>query len=497
MHLLVLLLIFGDFLHDAQGGVAWSGGGPLQWALLVLGPKLAFGALYALLCRLSRSQLGGPRTASALRRVDRAGSALRTALLLLYANDLRVGGLTAVRLAVGDHVLLDEVLFMLPTLAALTWAWSAYFPIDRRLRESSLVRALDRGEPMPPLLSRGQYLLSQWRHQVLILLVPLWLVYAWAEAVVFYVPDVAVAGIPLGPPLQLVGTLVVMALAPLLIRFVWDTTPLPPGELRDTLTAMCKAHRVGVAQLLLWRTYGGMINAAVMGVVAPVRYILLTDGLLQHVRREQVEAVMAHELAHVRRHHLPWLGGAAMALVTLAQAGAMLAIEAAALLPAPPPPSNGPVLAGPTLAGALGLLARHPQVLQWTVVATAVLAAAGAFGWVSRRFERQADTFAVQHLSRNLPIREHTLDPHGRRLIDPHAVAVMTEALQQVAVLNHIRPTRRSWRHGSIAWRQAYLARLSHTPLESPAIDATVRAINAATLLVLVVTAVVSVMLWR
>ena len=50
-----------------------------------------------------------------------------------------------------------------------------------------------------------------------------------------------------------------------------------------------------------------MINGAVMGAITPVRYILLTDALLETLPRERVEAVMAHELAHVRRHHIFWL----------------------------------------------------------------------------------------------------------------------------------------------------------------------------------------------
>ena len=92
------------------------------------------------------------------------------------------------------------------------------------------------------------------------------------------------------------------------------------------------------------------------------------------------------------------------------------------------------------------------------------------FGWVSRRFERQADTFAVQYLAQ-----------HGQRttprancdssVIDLWPIRVMTGALQQVADLNNIPIRRRSWRHGSIAWRQAYLRRLVGTPIDRQPID--------------------------
>jgi hypothetical protein len=47
----------------------------------------------------------------------------------------------------------------------------------------------------------------------------------------------------------------------------------------------------------------------------------------------------------------------------------------------------------------------------------------------------------------------------------------MAGALGRVAALNYINPRRRSWRHGSIAWRQAYLTGLvgrnsSHLPID-------------------------------
>src|SRR5690606_31987071 len=78
--------------------------------------------------------------------------------------------------------------------------------------------------------------------------------------------------------------------------------------------------RVRFREVLLWRTFGGMVNAAVMGMLAPLRYILLSDALLEHLPAEQVEAVMAHEVAHIRKRHLVWLlvlSGSAMVLLQL------------------------------------------------------------------------------------------------------------------------------------------------------------------------------------
>ena len=86
------------------------------------------------------------------------------------------------------------------------------------------------------------------------------------------------------------------------------------GEVRDRMIELCASmHNVRVRELLLWHTSGRMINAAVTGLVRQVRFILLSDGLLDQVSNPRaIEAVMAHELAHVKLQ-APDLDGAGRA----------------------------------------------------------------------------------------------------------------------------------------------------------------------------------------
>ena len=49
-----------------------------------------------------------------------------------------------------------------------------------------------------------------------------------------------------------------------------------------------------------------MGNAAVMGLFPQVRYILLSDLLLETMTDEQVEAVFAHEVGHIVHRHMAW-----------------------------------------------------------------------------------------------------------------------------------------------------------------------------------------------
>ena len=458
MQLFLLALALGIFFHDgfypdAAGDVLPAPGLLLA---LVLVPKAALAIFYALACRRARRHLGR-RGGAALRWLDRAGGLFRYGVLASYGVDLYAGLLRAVRRVIGDLVLLDELCVMALPLLMLLVSWWVYYPIDRRIREASLIGRIDAGLPIYPIWTRGQYLVSQLRHQVALIFAPLLAILAWIEAVAVMPgigPDAASA-------LTGLGSLGVFLLAPVALRHLWDTAPLPPGEMRDCLLRLCARHNVRVRDLLMWRTFGGLINAAVMGLVAPLRYILLTDALLDMLRREEVEAVMAHELAHVRRRHMFWLMAAAVATLGLLELAANMLLF---LLPTEP-------WSGPPTAAA----ERVAQWLDEPLIMLGVLIIAGAavwiavFGWVSRRVERQADAFAVQSLSNDRPDPQR--DATGRVLIDAASVATMVSALGQVARLNHLPTTRKSWRHGSIAWRQAYLRSLVGRPADSLPID--------------------------
>ena len=54
----------------------------------------------------------------------------------------------------------------------------------------------------------------------------------------------------------------------------------------------------------IWHTDRQVLNAAVAGLLPSVRTIFMTDALLLYLRDEEMEAVIAHELGHVRRRHL-------------------------------------------------------------------------------------------------------------------------------------------------------------------------------------------------
>jgi hypothetical protein len=101
------------------------------------------------------------------------------------------------------------------------------------------------------------------------------------------------------------------------------------------------------------------------------------------------------------------------------------------------------------------------------------------FGWVCRRFERQADTFAAQHLS------GLGTESQAQASITPESVDAMRSALQTIANLNTVDPSRHSWRHGSIRWRQRYLQSIIGRPLLHLPIDRLVGRLKLAAAIVL------------
>jgi len=213
-----------------------------------------------------------------------------------------------------------------------------------------------------------------------------------------------------------------------------------------------------------------MLNGAVIGLLAPLRYVLLTDALLESLPTVQVEAVLAHEVGHVRRRHMPWLLGALIACLGIASiVVGLIAAWGVALIGIAPTEQLGGILeAVMILAGVAGGLV--------------------GFGFVSRRFERQADAFAAQHLS------GLTKENRGRGLIvSPEASETMADALQAVADLNHVPPGRFTWRHGSIAGRQRALRALEGHPVDRLLID---RAARRVKLLVLLGIIVVGGLIW-
>lgn len=369
------------------------------------------------------------------------------ALAWHLASVFLLGALGAARDLAGDWILLDEILAAAPALALLLWTFRLTYPIEKRIRQAMLIRELDDASPVYPFPSPWRFVLATARNNAAIMALPLLLILAWSESldrIVAMTGSIELAGLRLDPAIQVAGALLIFALIPPLMVRVWDTVPIPKGPLRDELERLARVHRVRVRGFLVWRTGGAMLNAAVIGLTPWLRYIVLTDALLDHLPEIEVEAVAAHEIAHVRKRHMIWL-----AIAVLGSA----------------------MLTGELLARGAHALPLDPALAAWLIGAASLITVLLVLGLVSRRFEWQADAFAARHLAADAPVITHD------------AAHAMSRALARVSRLNGMPEGRFTWRHGSIAARRQRLETLVGTPVAALPIDRHARLVVALAIL--------------
>ena len=156
------------------------------------------------------------------------------------------------------------------------------------------------------------------------------------------------------------------ASGPLLVPIIYPTAPLDSVPLEEEVRALCQ--RAGVRIGGIRRINMGSVksaNAIISGLLPWGRRIFLSDGLLEALTPEEILAILAHELGHIRYGHLWWYLGL--------------------------------TLLGMLILGPLAMIAS--MWLQWPFEALFLplflLYWGVFFRFLSRRLEHQADRFAV------------------------------------------------------------------------------------------------------
>ncbi|NOX35824.1 MAG: M48 family metalloprotease [Deltaproteobacteria bacterium] len=98
---------------------------------------------------------------------------------------------------------------------------------------------------------------------------------------------------------------VIAVFGPVLIKKLWRCKPLEPGYARTGIEDVCKEAGLKYSNILKWDLFGGtMITAGVMGLIGRFRYILVTPALLNSLNSDELDAVMLHEIGHVKKYHM-------------------------------------------------------------------------------------------------------------------------------------------------------------------------------------------------
>jgi STE24 endopeptidase len=325
--------------------------------------------------------------------------------------------------------ILTELIQFTPYILALVLIWQQSYRAERAGHDLA---------PSPePFVGPWAYIGLQIRHNLLLVVPPVVLTLTLRGVLLafpvleHYDTVLAVAGLGL-----LAASIISV---PLILRLFLGLRPLPAGPLRQRLEDAGRRLGFGFSNILIWDTRHAIANAMVSGTLPWLRYIVLTDLLIERLTPEEVEAVFGHEVGHVKHHHMLlyivfFIGSLAL-LTGLWEFGVDRLAEVV-------PTAAGPALDGWTVSAEV---VGGPLLL--AVVAVYIFV---VFGYLSRRCERQADLYGCRAVSHQ---------------------AFIT-ALEKVADLNgiprHHRNLLVSWQHPSIAERVAFVERLRDNPALEP-----------------------------
>ncbi len=338
-----------------------------------------------------------------------------------------------------------ELILLLPYGLMCLGSWLSFYELEQALLQAS------RGA-LPGGLSRGQYLLFQARQQSLLFMLPLGVLIT-QQSVVRLAPGWAdAAWFPVGMLAGLCGLLLIL---PLLLRPLLGWRSIPDGPVRQRLGEHAMHLGVRYRDLLCWDTHGMMANALVLGVIPRWRYLVFTDRLLAQLSAAELDAVLGHELGHIKyRHFLFYLSFFLLSVLVISMAWACTLPWWADL--------------------EIAWLQRHPDWLGVLPLVSIGLYIFVVFGFFSRRCERQADLYGCQLIS-----QLSEAPPKPGQDFSPQGIGVFIRALRRVQQLNgggdsegRRRGNRlvrwmdglQAWQHATIAQRIAFLERVAADP---------------------------------
>ena len=226
----------------------------------------------------------------------------------------------------------------------------------------------------------------------------------------------------------LVFLVAVAMIGPLMIQKFWRCKPLEAGDVRTRIENVCRQAGMEYANILYWPIFGGrMITAGVMGLVKKFRYILVTGAFIRFLEPDEIDAVIAHEVGHIKKNHLLFYLVFFVGYMLVSYATFDLLIY-------------GVLYAEPLyrFIGRIGLnqTALTSSIFSIVTIVIFLVYFRFIFGYFMRNFERQADTYV------------YTLFDSAKPLIS---------TLEKIAVTSGQPPDRPNWHHFSITKRIDYL----------------------------------------
>ncbi|MDQ1328226.1 MAG: Tetratricopeptide repeat protein [Candidatus Poribacteria bacterium] len=168
--------------------------------------------------------------------------------------------------------------------------------------------------------------------------------------------------------------------SPFFIRHIWETKPLKKGEILNRIESFSKRVKLKYKDAMVWNMGGRDIaNAGVTGLLPGSRSVFLTDSLLHNLNADEIEAIVAHEFGHIKYMHIP-----AYMVFTFGYLVFFSFIYALAL------PFTDKISISGVLSALVGAIFAIIIFLVYFIF---------IFRYLSRRFEKQADFYAISTIS--------------------------------------------------------------------------------------------------
>lgn len=382
-----------------------------------------FTGLFSVFCHLRFLKIKKNIASQGFAAIDHQFNAAMTRLsviaILLFTFNIYVLNLPSVF----SHIRLFSTI---PTLLALLFLaifvfylsiiWACAHGVYRRIYTSEV--------------SRKSYIISNILYAIPVLLP--WLFLSGISDIIF--------ALPFKYPKQILSTtegevtyflfflLLVSVFGPAIIKKFWMCKPLEPGYDRTRIEALCRRAGLEYADILYWPIFGGkMITAGVMGLIKKFRYILVTNGLLRFLSPEELDAVMAHEIGHVKKNHILFYLIFFTGYMLISYATLNLIIY---LILYADPVFQIISKSGLNQASATSIFFSLSAIVIFLVYFRFI------FGYFMRNFERQADCYVYSLFNSAFPL---------------------ITTLQKIAVTSGQPADKPNWHHFSIAERIEYL----------------------------------------
>lgn len=348
--------------------------------------------------------------------LSRWKSSFQLTITVTYIGVLWICGwgyFTSVHLGLSGSILLDEVVGLCPYILLLGVSWTLSYLVQNRAGS------------------------EQWSYRGWIIFnmqitfvpaVPL-LLFITVFDLLYYLPY------PLclwfgsgGSPGDFLVILVILSGAgvvfPYFLVKMWSCSPLEDGPQRHLIESVCRAHGLLYRDIMVWDIgEGKFLNAGIMGVTRHFRYVLFTRKILNVLSDDELTAVLGHEIGHSKSRHI---------LLNIIISFGFLSF----------------FIVVSSVLGSLGIFffpGVAELILFGVTVGTVVLYWRVIFGYISRRFERQADLYGVKVAG--------SADP-------------MISALEKLAQASGRSKNHPNWTHYTIAERIGFLEDVKQKPYQ-------------------------------